>query len=67
MASTIDKVRALFKDTEAEQEYQPVESDPNDEYVRRPVLVIPDSIEEPFSWFEYSIFILLGIAMLWAW
>lgn len=23
--------------------------------------------EEPFSWFEYSIFLVLGVAMLWAW
>ena len=23
--------------------------------------------ELPFSWFEYSIFALLGVAMLWAW
>lgn len=23
--------------------------------------------ESPFSWVEYSIFLLLGIAMLWAW
>ena len=23
--------------------------------------------EVPFSWFEYAIFVLLGMAMLWAW
>jgi hypothetical protein len=23
--------------------------------------------ESPFSWLEYAIFLLLGIAMLWAW
>lgn len=43
--------------------------DEND--IRRPVLVVPDDEsfpeEEPFSWLEYSIFLLLGIAMLWAW
>lgn len=22
---------------------------------------------EPFSWFEYTIFMMLGVAMLWAW
>lgn len=27
-----------------------------------------DAVEElPFSWVEYSIFLLLGVAMLWAW
>lgn len=23
--------------------------------------------ETPFSWFEYTIFVLIGVAMLWAW
>jgi len=34
--------------------------------VRRPILVVPDPAE-PFSYVEYSVFLLLGIAMLWAW
>lgn len=25
------------------------------------------SVEAPFSWFEYTIFALVGVAMLWAW
>lgn len=25
------------------------------------------SVEVPFSWFEYIIFALVGVAMLWAW
>lgn len=76
--TTIDKVRALFRKSDAEQTYQPLESESSaiDEGVGRPVIFAPDDQEpeqdkadegEPFSWFEYSIFLLLGIAMLWAW
>lgn len=72
---TIDKVRNLFrKSADVEQEYEPLDSDANtlDEEGRRPVLILPEDEEgggqsEPFSWLEYSIFLLLGIAMLWAW
>ncbi|KAI1005794.1 hypothetical protein K3495_g2430 [Podosphaera aphanis] len=34
--------------------------------IRRPILVIPED-SHSFSWLIYSIFVLLGIAMLWAW
>ena len=30
-------------------------------------VVLEGSDEVPFSWVEYSIFTLLGVAMLWAW
>lgn len=40
-------------------------------YTRRIVLTedapADTSTGEPFSWFEYSMFLLLGVAMLWAW
>lgn len=68
--TAVDRLRGLFRQTAQSQEYERIEEDPNDEDVRRPVLIIPDNDkvgEEPFSWFEYSIFVLLGIAMLWAW
>jgi len=71
--TTMDKMRDLFSRHNAEQEYEPIESSITandlDEDVRRPVVFVPDPpMEEgPFSWFEYSIFLLLGIAMLWAW
>lgn len=29
--------------------------------------VLNKTVETPFSWFEYTIFALLGVAMLWAW
>jgi equilibrative nucleoside transporter 1/2/3 len=78
--TTIDKVRALFRKSDAEQTYEPLsDSSTIDEDVRRPVIFVPEGPHEqdaeqdktdegePFSWFEYSIFLLLGIAMLWAW
>ena len=73
--TTINRVRNLFrKSADVEQEYEPLDGDANtlDEEVRRPVLILPEDEEgggqsEPFSWLEYSIFLLLGIAMLWAW
>ncbi|KAG4420824.1 hypothetical protein IFR04_006006 [Cadophora malorum] len=68
--SAIDRLRALFKASNNEQQYEPVDSDygNGDDDVRRPILIVPEADEgEEFSWFEYSIFLLLGIAMLWAW
>ncbi|KAF4626414.1 hypothetical protein G7Y89_g11747 [Cudoniella acicularis] len=72
--TTLDRVRALFSKTDADQEYERLDTDVGsiiEEDVRRPILVIRDEDDDkevvPFSWFEYSIFILLGVAMLWAW
>jgi solute carrier family 29 (equilibrative nucleoside transporter), member 1/2/3 len=79
--TTLDRVRAMFN-KDAEQNYEPLgDASTIEEDVHRPVLFMPDHREsqdsdteqdkkddgEPFSWFEYSIFLLLGIAMLWAW
>jgi hypothetical protein len=54
-----------------EQEYSPLDdvTEHDDDEVHRPVLILPDDEypEAPFSWFEYCIFFLLGISMLWAW
>lgn len=69
----MNRITDLFKKTDnGEQQYEPLESDASfvDEDVRRPVLVVPDleeSAGEPFSWFEYLVFMMLGVAMLWAW
>lgn len=70
--STMDKVRDLFGSKKSgssdDQCYEPiaVEEGDNDD-VYRPVTIIPEDSEQPFSWIEYCIFVLLGIAMLWAW
>jgi equilibrative nucleoside transporter 1/2/3 len=76
--STLGRVRTYFTKSDSE-EYEPVNTE-NDDEVRRPILVVPDDhfedeeeleVEEPegepFSWLEYSIFLLLGVVMLWAW
>ncbi|KAE9367956.1 hypothetical protein N431DRAFT_429235 [Stipitochalara longipes BDJ] len=73
--TTLDRVRALFN-KDAEQTYAPLtdsgtlegdgfrrdldESDGEGEHSKT-------DDGEPFSWFEYCIFLLLGVAMLWAW
>jgi equilibrative nucleoside transporter 1/2/3 len=65
---TLDKLRSMFSSQTdgASQSYEPVESE-DDEVVYRPVFIVPEDTEQPFSKWEYCIFVLLGIAMLWAW
>lgn len=46
--------------------YDPVPGDSMGNSINSLNSVDPRS-ETPFSWFEYGIFTLLGIAMLWAW
>ncbi|TAQ90362.1 hypothetical protein B7494_g1307 [Chlorociboria aeruginascens] len=64
--SILERVTALFRKSQPDQIYERLDTDSNslDSDVQRPVLA---DKETPFSWFEYSIFLLLGIAMLWAW
>lgn len=76
--TTLDRVRALFNKDNA-QNYEPLsDASTLDDDVLRPVMFVadPENDEaertktdegELFSWFEYSIFLLLGVAMLWAW
>ncbi|GAW11143.1 hypothetical protein ANO14919_004850 [Xylariales sp. No.14919] len=59
----MDRLRLLFQKRQAdEQEYQPLYEDG--------AASGPESDDEhdvTFSWVEYSIFVMLGVAMLWAW
>jgi equilibrative nucleoside transporter 1/2/3 len=77
--SAIDRMYSLFKksDTHSYEALQN-ESVGSDEhsYIPPTAMSLEDPARdeddtkdqgEPFSWFEYSIFFLLGIAMLWAW
>ncbi|OTB06903.1 hypothetical protein M426DRAFT_318613 [Hypoxylon sp. CI-4A] len=61
----MDRIRSFFKKTEVEQEeYQPL----NEEAQFNEGPPEHDETDDaPFSWIEYSIFGLLGVAMLWAW
>ncbi|KAI1828229.1 putative nucleoside transporter protein [Xylaria intraflava] len=59
----MDRLRSLFRRGEDNgQEYQPLYEDGDP--------LAPESNEAPevpFSWIEYGIFLMLGIAALWAW
>lgn len=59
----MDRLRSIFQKREAdEQEYRPLYEDS--------VALGQESDDEhetPFSWVEYGIFVVLGVAMLWAW
>lgn len=62
----MDRFRSLFRKREEDQEeYQPL----NDEsqYDNEQSSEQEESHYIPFSWIEYGIFALLGVAMLWAW
>lgn len=71
----MDRIRGLFsgragnKDVPAE--YEPLRTS-GDDVVERPEDQVSrgeahTTAEVPFSWFEYTIFALVGVAMLWAW
>lgn len=68
--ATMNKVRNLFQ---RQPQYEPIENEDErlsddiggDSSSRTSSTVEQD--EHPFSWIDYSIFFLLGIAMLWAW
>jgi len=59
----MERVKDLFK---SKPVYEPVGND-TDEEDRDSVVGSSTEDEAPFSWIEYSIFLLLGVAMLWAW
>ena len=65
MAAAMDRIRAFFAPAKATpDEYAPLTDDDDGSET------LEGSIYEeavPFSWIEYSIFALVGAAMLWAW
>lgn len=57
-------------------EYEPLHASRDDDAIEAGDLahdddgdgdVLNKTAEAPFSWFDYTIFVLLGVAMLWAW
>ena len=57
----MDRVRKMFG--QEEQAYEPLEGGsvaPDGERIE-------DEEKRSFTWLEYGIFLLLGVAMLWAW
>lgn len=60
----MDRVKRFFQ---PQQPYEPIQ-DEGHEDGESTVAESDDGIQEqPFSWIEYFIFLLLGVAMLWAW
>jgi hypothetical protein len=63
--STMDRIRSLFK---PQQHYEPIEDYRDDAAVSEDGSEDDfESREKPFSHIEYWIFLLMGVAMLWAW
>lgn len=48
-------------------EYDPLVSHEDEDGERRGSVQSHGAAETPFYWLEYMVFLLLGIAMLWAW
>ncbi|KAI1844921.1 hypothetical protein JX266_008937 [Neoarthrinium moseri] len=61
----MDRLRSFFQKKENEQEYAPLNEET--QFLDRTSDLGDDSGAVPFSWIEYGIFALLGVAMLWAW
>lgn len=62
---SMDRVTDLFHSGSA---YEPIQNDQHDDDAdsfSSDTQADPES--PPFLWIEYSIFLLLGVAMLWAW
>lgn len=59
----MDRIRRLFRDEPFETSYEPLEGGSERPDGER----IEHGTEAKFSWADYSVFLLLGVAMLWAW
>ncbi|KIV81035.1 hypothetical protein PV11_08488 [Exophiala sideris] len=62
--SNMDWVKSLFR---PRQEYEPLQNDADRDDTSMQDDTGDEEGEAAFSWAEYAIFLLLGIAMLWAW
>jgi solute carrier family 29 (equilibrative nucleoside transporter), member 1/2/3 len=62
----MDRIRsALGRRPSSASEYEPLH--PDEATALEGSAVLDGQSEVPFSWMEYSIFAVLGMAMLWAW
>ncbi|CAG9971992.1 unnamed protein product [Clonostachys byssicola] len=59
-------VRSSAREDDRSHEYEPLTGNDEVEALESSA-VLEDHEQIPFSWFEYGIFALLGMAMLWAW
>lgn len=59
---SMKRIRSIFEhETEREASYEPLDDS------ERPDGERIDGPETAFSWSAYAVFLLLGVAMLWAW
>jgi equilibrative nucleoside transporter 1/2/3 len=63
----MDKMRSILPQPVTEQEYAPLRDNGDDEEDDTMLAISPTRDDGPFSWLEYVVFLLLGVAMLWAW
>ena len=63
----IERLKRLVKAQQqpAEADYEPIRDDGLDE--QESAEEEEREVKVPFSWTEYFVFLLLGVAMLWAW
>ena len=60
----MEGVRNLFRRKPAAPAYEPLAGGSERPDGQR---IEDEEDAQPFSWLEYSVFLLLGVAMLWAW
>lgn len=60
---SMERIRRIFERELSDASYEPLEGGSERPDGER----IEHSKQEPFSWIDYSVFVLLGVAMLWAW
>lgn len=69
MPTAMERLKAIFTPPKKadEAEYEPLTDDSGT--IEGSTYTVSDGEGEdvPFSWLEYSIFVLLGVAMLWSW
>lgn len=67
----MDRLRTIFTAPKKadEAEYEPLTEDNDTRTLEGSTYTVSDGeVEEvPFSWLEYCVFVLLGVAMLWSW
>lgn len=64
----MERLKRVFRQKPEQPDYQPVSAnEDNVSAMECSSLLQDDKDTPPFSWIEYGIFTLLGVAMLWAW
>ena len=67
----MDSIKGLFRPAKPEHhdplEYAPLTEEPRELEGSTDQEGETFESDVPFSWFEYSVFAIIGVAMLWAW